>query len=62
MDNEVVCFDVNAAKIALLEIGGIPIHALGLNKIVQRNALAGRLRFTTNMASAVTHGTLQRGW
>ena len=59
MGNDVVCLDVDAAKIALLAGGGIPIHEPGLKEIVQRNAAAGRLRFTTDTASAVAHGVLQ---
>ena len=59
MGNHVVCLDVDAAKIALLQAGGIPIHEPGLEAVVQRNAAAGRLQFTTDVALAVGHGTLQ---
>ncbi len=59
MGNDVVGLDVDAAKIALLENGAIPIHEPGLKGLVQRNALVGRLRPTTDVASAVAHGTLQ---
>jgi UDPglucose 6-dehydrogenase len=59
MGNEVLCLDVDAAKIAVLEGGGMPIHEPGLDQIVARNVSAGRLRFTTDVQRAVTHGMLQ---
>ena len=59
MGNHVVCLDVDAAKIALLEAGGMPIHEPGLDQVVARNVAAGRLGFTTDVAKAVAHGTLQ---
>ena len=59
MGNHVVCLDVDPRKIALLQQGGIPIHEPGLEAVVQRNAAAGRLQFTTDVAAAVGHGTLQ---
>ncbi|HEX5687197.1 MAG TPA: UDP-glucose/GDP-mannose dehydrogenase family protein [Ideonella sp.] len=59
MGNHVVCLDVDARKIEILNAGGIPIHEPGLQEIVHRNAAAGRLEFTTDVARAVGHGTLQ---
>ena len=59
MGNDVMCLDVDAAKIALLEAGGIPIHEPGLDLVVARNVAAGRLSFTTDVRRAVAHGTLQ---
>jgi UDPglucose 6-dehydrogenase len=59
MGNHVVCLDVDPRKIEVLNKGGIPIHEPGLDKVVQRNAAAGRLQFTTDIAVAVAHGTLQ---
>jgi UDPglucose 6-dehydrogenase len=59
MGNEVVCLDVDARKIDTLNSGGIPIHEPGLDKIVARNAAAGRLRFTTETEFAVAHGMVQ---
>jgi UDPglucose 6-dehydrogenase len=57
--NDVLCLDLDAAKIAILEGGGIPIHEPGLLDMVTRNRAAGRLRFTTDVAAAVAHGTVQ---
>lgn len=59
MGNHVVCLDVDEAKIHLLNNGGIPIHEPGLKALVERNFAAGRLQFTTDVATAVAHGTLQ---
>ncbi|MBE7426225.1 MAG: UDP-glucose/GDP-mannose dehydrogenase family protein [Ideonella sp.] len=58
MGNHVVCLDVDAGKIALLQGGGVPIHEPGLEPLIQRNAAAGRLQFTTDTDAAVLHGTV----
>ncbi|MBL8807765.1 MAG: UDP-glucose/GDP-mannose dehydrogenase family protein [Rhodospirillales bacterium] len=50
---DVVCVDKDAAKIARLKAGGIPIFEPGLDKLVETNVKAGRLSFTTNLAEAV---------
>lgn len=57
--NDVLCLDLDASKISILEEGGIPIHEPGLLEIVRSNIAAGRLRFTTDIARAVAHGTIQ---
>jgi UDPglucose 6-dehydrogenase len=57
--NDVLCLDVDAAKIALLNAGGVPIHEPGLESLIKRNSEAGRLRFTTDADAAVAHGMLQ---
>jgi len=54
--NQVVCVDVDEAKVALLNAGGIPIHEPGLEAVVASGRAAGRLVFTTSMAEAVDHG------
>jgi UDPglucose 6-dehydrogenase len=59
MGNEVLCLDVDAAKIAALNAGRIPIFEPGLEVVVQRNRAAGRLRFSTDVAASVAHGELQ---
>ncbi|WP_426194671.1 UDP-glucose dehydrogenase family protein [Massilia sp. DWR3-1-1] len=53
--NTVLCLDVDARKIAMLNDGGIPIHEPGLDKLVARNAAAGRLLFSTSYDDAVAH-------
>ena len=57
--NDVLCLDVDAAKIALLQAGGVPIYEPGLEEMLKRNVAAGRLRFTTDVAESVAHGTIQ---
>lgn len=59
MGNDVLCLDVDPNKIRILEEGGIPIHEPGLDVVVARNVKAGRLSFTTDVAKAVDHGTIQ---
>jgi UDPglucose 6-dehydrogenase len=57
--NDVLCLDVDANKIRILNEGGIPIYEPGLEAMVRRNKEAGRLRFTTSVEEAVAHGTIQ---
>ncbi len=57
--HDVLCMDVDAARIARLREGHIPIYEPGLEPIVRRNVQEGRLHFTTDVAEAVAHGTLQ---
>ena len=57
--NDVLCLDLDADKIRILDEGGIPIYEPGLQEMVSRNVAAGRLHFTTNVEQAVLHGTVQ---
>jgi UDPglucose 6-dehydrogenase len=49
---DVTCVDVDAEKIARLSSGETTIYEPGLDQLVQKNLQAGRLRFTTDVASA----------
>jgi len=51
--HHVVCVDQDEAKVALLRSGGIPIFEPGLDNLVRSNIKAGRLSFTTDLATAV---------
>jgi UDPglucose 6-dehydrogenase len=51
--NDVLCVDVDARKIAILNEGGVPIHEPGLEAMVHRNVASGRLRFTTDVDASV---------
>jgi len=51
--HDVVCIDKDADKIAQLQSSKVPIYEPGLEDLVERNADAGRLSFTTDIAAAV---------
>lgn len=51
--NDVTCADISEAKIEALKQNVIPIYEPGLSEIVERNAQAGRLTFTTDVARAI---------
>jgi UDPglucose 6-dehydrogenase len=53
MGNDVICCDVDKAKIDGLKRGEMPIYEPGLDKLVVNNAAEGRLVFTTNVAEGV---------
>ncbi len=59
LGNDVFCLDIDAAKVAMLRQGRLPIHEPGLAEVVQRNAAAGRLRFSTDAPEAARHGKVQ---
>ncbi len=56
--NDVLCIDVDAAKIERLKRGEIPIHEPGLDQVVVRNVAAGRLSFSTSYVDAVAHAAV----
>jgi UDPglucose 6-dehydrogenase len=53
--HQVVCVDKNAEKIAALKRGEIPIFEPDLDRLVEANARAGRLLFTTDLGDPVSH-------
>ncbi len=57
--HDVICVDVDAQKIAMLNQGKVPIHEPGLDAIIARNQAEGRLQFTTDAPRAVKHGEVQ---
>lgn len=57
--HDVVCVDIDEAKIKNLENGVIPIYEPGLTPLVEQNYKEGRLHFTTSIEDGVGHGELQ---
>jgi UDPglucose 6-dehydrogenase len=57
--HDVLCVDVDAAKVARLKEGMVPIYEPGLEDIVRKNHAEGRLDFTTDAARGVGHGRIQ---
>jgi UDPglucose 6-dehydrogenase len=51
--NDVICVDVDAAKIKALNAGKIPIYEPGLEELVHKNVREKRLSFSTDLATAV---------
>jgi UDPglucose 6-dehydrogenase len=51
--HEVVCVDKAEDRIAKLNAGEMPIYEPGLDALVAKNAKAGRLSFTTDLAGAL---------
>src|SRR5258707_7448633 len=51
--HDVTCVDKDKSKIDALERGEVPIFEPGLEALVAANKRAGRLKFTTDLKSAV---------
>ena len=57
--HQVMCVDVDQAKIEGLKQGVLPIYEPGLDSMVTRNHAEGRLHFTTDAAQGVAFGEVQ---
>lgn len=57
--HDVVCMDIDEDKIAKLKRGQISIFEPGLAELVKENLEAGRLHFTSDVATAAAHGLVQ---
>jgi UDPglucose 6-dehydrogenase len=51
--HQVICVDNDAAKVKVLQGGGIPIYEPKLQELVRKNVAEGRLSFTHNTAEGV---------
>ncbi len=56
--NDVVCVDIDQAKIDGLRQGKLPIFEPGLKELVLRNIENGQLSFTTDIADAVSNSRI----
>jgi UDPglucose 6-dehydrogenase len=54
LGNNVCCLDIDENKIKTLEAGESPIFEPGLEEMIDRNAQANRLSFTTDYATALS--------
>src|SRR5512135_1623918 len=51
--NQVVCVDIDEAKVAAMQAGKVPIYEPGLEELFHRNIKEKRLSFTSKLAKAV---------
>lgn len=51
--NNVICVDIDSAKVEKMKSGVVPIYEPGLDILFERNIKEGRLAFTTDMNDAV---------
>ena len=58
LGNNVWCVDKNIKKINLLKNNKIPIFEPGLQEVVLKNHLSGRLKFTNDLKTAVINSDI----
>lgn len=51
--NQVICIDIDSVKVEKMKQGQIPIYEPELDVLFERNIKAGRLQFTTDLASGI---------
>ncbi|MCW5519959.1 UDP-glucose/GDP-mannose dehydrogenase family protein [Aureitalea sp. L0-47] len=56
--NEVICVDIDEAKVEKMRAGVVPIYEPHLDVLFERNIKAGRLRFTTSLDEGLEHGNI----
>ncbi|CUT00746.1 UDP-glucose dehydrogenase family protein [Candidatus Chrysopegis kryptomonas] len=56
--NNVICMDIDTAKIKKLQKGIVPIYEPGLEELVKKNLDAGRLKFTTDLEYAIKNSEI----
>ena len=47
--NDVICVDIDEAKVATLQKGGVPIYEPGLEELIRRNLAERRLWFSSDL-------------
>jgi UDPglucose 6-dehydrogenase len=53
MGNQVICVDNDERKIEMLKAGKVPIFEPGLDEMIHRNTVSGRISFTLGLSEAV---------
>ena len=56
--NDVLCVDIDEAKVKMMRAGKVPIYEPNLDTYFERNISAGRLKFTTSLEEGVAHGSI----
>jgi UDPglucose 6-dehydrogenase len=56
--NDVLCVDIDSAKVARLNAGQVPIFEPGLEEMVAQNVVARRIRFSDQLGEGVGHAQL----
>lgn len=56
--NDVLCVDIDEAKVEMMRAGKVPIYEPNLDTYFERNISAGRLNFTTSLEEGVAHGDI----
>jgi UDPglucose 6-dehydrogenase len=56
--NEVICVDIDAAKVDKMKKGIVPIYEPGLEILFERNIKYGRLSFTTDLYKAILNSEI----
>ncbi len=56
--NDVLCVDIDQAKVREMQKGKVPIYEPHLDVLFERNLKANRLNFTTSLEEGLNHGTI----
>jgi len=56
--HDLLCIDVDEARVGTLKSGQVPIFEPGLKELIDANARAGRLRFSADGAEGVQHAEM----
>ncbi|AUC74756.1 UDP-glucose dehydrogenase family protein [Olleya sp. Bg11-27] len=56
--NEVLCIDIDEAKVKQMQSGEVPIYEPHLDVLFERNIKANRLKFSTNLEEGLAHGDI----
>ena len=56
--NEVICVDIDHAKVAQMKNGVVPIYEPHLDVLFERNIKANRLHFTTDLGQGLDHADI----